>query len=238
MRTNVKRVALTRALASTQGRVWLVVALAVAGLMVASGLAFAASATIVGQADNTFSAGLYTADQGEVSQLQVAGSMHNVTARQTGPDGKPLFRSSTISGGLTPVSGTQYLPAGAYQFFCSVHPTTMTGTLQVTSNGAPQARPQAILNLTTRKLSKVLKHGLSVSINSSAKVVGVDLVAKLGKATIGTASNLAWFPGQQFNTVRLTKAGKNKLKGKSEASVTITASIPFAAPASAKAKLT
>jgi plastocyanin len=224
MRTNVKRVA--------------AVALAVAGLMVASGLAFAASATIAGQADNTYSAGLYSADQGEVSQLQVTGSMHNVTARQTGPDGKPLFRSSTISGGATPVSGTQYLPAGAYQFFCSVHPTTMTGTLQVTSNGTPQARTQATVKLTSRKLSKVLKRGLSVSINSSAKVVGVDLVAKLGKTTIGTASNLAWIPGQQFEIVRLSKAGKAKLKARSKASITVTASIPFAAPASAKAKLT
>ena len=219
-------------------RIWLVAALAVAGLMFASGLAFAASATIVGQADNTFSAGLYTADQGEVSQLQVTGSMHNVTAGQTGPDGKPLFRSSTISGGATPVTGTQYLPAGAYQFFCSVHPTTMTGTLQVTSNGTPQPRPQATVKLTSRKLSKVLKRGLSISINSSAKVIGVDLVAKLGKTTIATASNLAWLAGQQFETVMLTKAGKKKLNGRSKASVTITAAIPFAAPASAKAKLT
>jgi plastocyanin len=216
----------------------LVAALAAAGLMVASGLAFAASATIVGQADNTFSAGLYSADQGEVSQLQVTGSSHNVTARETGPDGKPLFRSATISGGATPVSGTQYLTAGAYQFFCSVHPTTMNGTLQVTSNGTPQARTQAILKLTTRKLSKVLKRGLPVSVNSSAKVIGVDLVAKLGKTTIGSLTNVAWFAGQQFETVRLSKAGKSKLKGRSKASVTITASIPFAAPASAKAKLT
>jgi plastocyanin len=219
-------------------RIWLVVALAVAGLMLASGLAFAASATIVGQTNNTFSAGLYSTDQGEVSQLQVTGSMHNVTAVQTGPDGKPLFRSSTVSGGLTPVSGTQYLPAGAYQFFCSIHPTTMTGTLQVTSNGTPQARPQATLKLTTRKLSKVLKQGLSVSINASAKVIGVNLVAKLGKTTIGSSNNLAWIAGQQFEKVPLTKAGKSKLRGKSKATVTLTAEIPFAAPASTKGKLT
>jgi plastocyanin len=218
-------------------RIWLVVALVVAALMLASGLAFAASATIVGQADNTYSAGLYTTDQGEVSQLQVTGSMHSVTAVQQGPDGKPLFRSQTISGGTTPVSGTQYLPAGTYQFFCSVHPTTMSGTLQVSSNGTPQPRPQATLKLTARKLSKVLKNGLSVSINSSAKVTGVNLVAKLGKTTIGSSNNLAWFAGQQFDTVRLTKAGKSKLRSKSKATVTLTAAIPFAAPATTKAKL-
>ena len=219
-------------------RLGLIAGLAVAGLMLASGLAFAASATIIGQADNTYSAGLYTTDQGEVSQLQVTGSSHNVTARQDGPDGKPLFRSATIPGGATPVDGTQYLPAGAYQFFCTIHPTTMSGTLQVSSNGTPQARPSATLGVTTRKLSKVLKQGLTLTITSSAKVTGVDLVVKLGKTTIGTASNLAWFAGQQFEKVRLTKAGKSKLRGKSKVTVTITASIPFAPPASGKAKLT
>jgi plastocyanin len=219
-------------------RLWLIVALAAAALMLASGLAFAASATIVGQADNTYAPGPYAADQGEVSQLQTTGYLHNVTARQAGPDGKALFRSATISGGSTSVGGTQYLPAGDYQFFCTVHPTTMTGVLHVSSNGTPQARPQATVKLTTRKLSKVLKNGLSVSINSSAKVTGVNLVAKLGKTTIGSSPNLAWFAGQQFDTVRLTKAGKSKLRGKSKATVTLTAEIPFAAPATAKARLT
>jgi plastocyanin len=218
-------------------RAWLVVGLAVAGLMLASGLAFAASATIVGQANDTFSAGLYTTDAGEVSQLQVTGSSHNVTATQNGPDGKALFGSNTISGGTTPVNGTQYLAAGAYPFICTVHPSTMSGTLQVSANGAPQARPSATLGVTVRKLSKVLKQGLTVTINSTAKVSGVNLVVKLGKTTIGSASNLAWFAGQQFEKVRLTKAGKSKLRGKSKATVTITAEIPFAASASGKAKL-
>jgi hypothetical protein len=38
--------------------------------------------------------------------------------------------------------------------------------------------------------------------------------------------------------VKLSKTGKNKLKKKSKASVTVTASIPFGSPASGKAKLT
>jgi plastocyanin len=210
----------------------------VAALMFATGLAFAASATVVGQPDNTYSAGLYGTDQGELSTLQVTGSMHNVTANQTGPDGKALFRSQTISSGTTPIQGTQYLPAGAYQFHCTVHPATMNAVLNVTSNGAPQARPSATLRLTTKKLSKAIGRGISVAIDSSVKVDGGELVARLGKTTIGSVSNLAWFAGQQFETIRLTKAGKAKLRGKSKAQVIVTATVPFGSPATAKAKLT
>jgi plastocyanin len=219
-------------------RIWLASGLVVAALMIATGIAFAASATVVGQADNTYSAGLYSTDQGELSSLQVTGSMHNVTANQTGPDGKPLFRSQTISGGSTAIQGTQYLAAGAYQFHCTIHPTTMNGVLNVTANGTPQARPSASLKLTTKKLSKAVGQGISVAVSSSAKVDGGELVAKLGKTTIGSATNLAWFAGQQFETIRLTKAGKSKLRGKSKAQVTVTATVPFGSPVTAKTKLT
>jgi plastocyanin len=215
----------------------LAIALVVFGAMVYAGLALAA-APIVGQGDNTFSAPTYTIDQGEVAQLQVTGSSHNVTANQGGPDSGPLFRSPTISGGTTGVEGTQYLGSGDYTFFCSIHPTTMQATLHVTGNGAPQARPSASLSLRSKKISKVTKKGLLVAINASAKVDGVSLVAKLGKATIGKVDGLSLAAGQQFETVKLTKAGKSKLSKKSKASIILTATIPFAPPASAKAKLT
>lgn len=218
------------------GRIWLISGLAVAAALIVSGLAFAASATIVATGADVYSPTDYNTDQGEISQLQVTGSMHNVTARQAGPDGSPLFRSTTITGGTTPVAGTEFLSAGDYQFFCTVHPSTMNGVLHVSPNGTPQARPTATLKLTTRTISKALK-GLSVSINSTAKVSGVNLVAKLGKTTIATRTNLAWFVGQQFDTLQLTKAGKSKLRGKSKAQITVTATIPFGPPASAKAKL-
>jgi plastocyanin len=206
--------------------------LMVAALMLATGLAFAASATIVGTGSNVFSPTAYTADQGEVSQLQVTGSMHNVTSTQTGPDGNPLFKSATISSGTTPVNGTQFLGPGDYPFFCTVHGPSMSGTLHVNAAGTPQARPHVDLRITTKKLSKAIGKGLSLEINSNAKVSGVEVVAKLGKATIGTASNLAFFEGQQFDVIRLTKSGKAKLRGKSKASVSVTATIPFGDPAS------
>ena len=214
-----------------------VAGLVIAGLLFAGGLAFAASQTIVARVDDTFSAQTYTTDQGEVVPLQVTGDSHNATARQNGPDGQALFRSPTITGGTTGVQGTQYLSAGDYAFFCTVH-LNMVATLHVTSNGTPQARPSASLTVRSRKRSKVSKKGLQVAITASAKVDGASLVAKLGKATIGKADGLSLSSGQQFATVKLSKAGKNKLKNKSKASVTVTASIPFGSPASGKAKLT
>src|SRR3954465_13649485 len=205
--------------------------------LLGAGIAFGA-APIIGPGDDTYSAPSYSIDQGEVGQFQVTGSTHNVTARQSGPDGSALFRSPTITGGSTGVQGTQFLSAGDYSFFCTVHPTTMQATLHVTSNGTPQARPAAQLSVRSKKLAKVTKKGILVALTTSAKVDGASLVAKLGKATIGKVDGLSLSAGQQLATVKLTKAGKNKLKKKSKVSVTVTATIPFGSPATGKSKLT
>jgi plastocyanin len=216
----------------------LVVAVAAIGAMVCAGIALAASQTIVGTGGDVFTAPNYTTDQGEIVPFDVTGSTHNVTARQNGPDGKALFRTPTISGGSTGVQGTQYLSAGTYTFFCSVHPTTMQATLTVTSNGTPQARPSAQVSVRSKKLAKATKKGILVAITASAKVDGATLTAKLGKATIGTLSNVSLAAGQSSATVKLSKAGKSKLAKKSKATVSVTADIPFGSPATGKSKLT
>jgi plastocyanin len=223
---------------SLRKRIAFVGAVVAAGALFAGGLALASTATIVGQADNTFDAPTYSTDQGGVAQFNVQGNSHNVTANQNGPDGKALFRTPTISGGTAGVDGTQYLSAGTYTFFCSVHPTTMQATLVVTGNGAPQARPSASLSLRTKKIAKASKKGILVAINATVKADGVSMVAKLGKTTIGKADGLALAAGQQFAVLKLTKAGKSALAKKTKATVSVTADIPFGSPASAKAKLT
>jgi plastocyanin len=236
MLTNMKRVALTRARGSAGKRIWVVAGLASAGALLAAGFAFGA-APIVGNADNTYSAPTYTINQGEVAQLQVLGSSHNATAHPAGPDGKALFRSQTISGGTTPVDGTQYLSAGDYTFFCTIHPSTMQATLHVAGAGAPVARPQASLSVRTKTISKALKKGILIGLNATAKDDGATLVAKLGKTTIGQANDLSLAAGQQFETLKLSKAGKSKLRGKDKATITVSAEIPFGSPATAKGKL-
>jgi hypothetical protein len=226
-------------------RLGIVLGFAVAGVLFAGGIAFAASAAITGTGSDTFTGGTgdpshptYSTDQGEVSQLTVTGSSHNVTARQNGPDGSALFRTPTISGGTAGVQGTQYLTTGTYEFYCTVHPTTMQATLMVTANGTPQARPSATLSVRSKKLAKVSKKGILVAVTASTTVDGVSLTAKLGKTTIGKAGGLSFAAGQTSQTVKLSKAGRNKLKGKQKATVSVTADIPFGAPATGKAKLT
>src|SRR5262249_7937302 len=111
-------------------------------------------------------------------------------------------------------------------------------TLHVTSNGTPQARPSAQVSVRSKKLSKASKKGILVAITTSAKVDGASLVAKLGKSTIGKLDGLSLAAGQQFATVKLSKARKSALSKKWKASVTVTATIPFGSPASGKSKLT
>jgi plastocyanin len=222
---------------TTGRRLGLAIGLVAIAAMVYAGFALAA-APIIGQGDDTFSAPSYTIDQGEVAQLQVTGSSHNVTANQKGPDAKALFRTPTISGGSAGVDGTQYLTAGSYSFFCSVHPSTMQATLVVSGNGSPQARPSAQVSVRSKKLAKATKKGILVAVTATAKVDGASLVAKLGKTTIGKADGVSLAAGQTIATVKLTKAGKSKLSKKSKASVSVTADIPFGSPATGKSKLT
>jgi plastocyanin len=216
--------------------VWLVLAAVAVAAMLGAGVALAASEEIVAGPSEAFSKSTYTTDQGAVVQFRDLGGSHNVTARQNGPDGRALFRSPTISGGTAPVDGTQYLSSGDYAFFCTVHPTTMNGTLRVTGAGAPVPRPQAALSLKSKSLAKAIKKGILVSIEASTKIDGVTLTAKLGKATLGKAT-VSLAAGVQADLVKLSKAGKSKLRARDTAKVTVTAEIPFGSPASAKAKL-
>jgi len=228
-------------------RVSLILGTALLALAVIAGTAWALAQPI-GAADNTYTGGsggltpTFTMDQGDRPSFSDAGAnQHNVTARGNGPDGKAFFSTPTLNGGESAtVNGTQYLSAGTYNFFCTIHPTEMQATLVVTGNGTPQARPTATLALRTKTISKALKKGLLISVSASTQISGATLTAKLGKSTIGkTTTSLA--SGAQNKTLKLTKAGKSKLSGKATgkatAKVTVTADIPFGSPATAKAKL-
>jgi plastocyanin len=201
-------------------------------LGVGAAVAWAAPAAIEGTGANTFNASSYAHDGGTVAQLTVTGSSHNVTAYANGPDGKTLFRSGTISGGTTPVNGTQYLSAGSYSFFCSIHPDTMQATLNVTGTGLP--RPTVDVAVSSRKLSKVLKKGkLAVKVATTG-APEVALAAVLGKRTIATGTVRA---GGTTAALKLTKSGRQALAGRDKATVRVTGSIEFGAPDTAKAKL-
>jgi plastocyanin len=54
---------------------------------------------------------------------------HNVVI--LGADGSKVFEGQTITGPKLQVYQVKALPAGSYKFECSIHPTSMTGTLKV-----------------------------------------------------------------------------------------------------------
>ena len=219
-------------------RIWLAIALVAIGVMISAGLALAASDTIVAGID-TYSQPSYNADQGSVVPFQDPDGAHNVTARQNGPDGKPLFRSPTISGDTASVDGTQYLPAGDYPFFCTIHPSTMTGTLHVTANGTPLARPHIDLSILSSKLAKVKKKAkILVQVTAMTSVSGASVEARLGPNTIlGRTGSLSLQRGAQTVAVKLTKRGKRELRPKTKARISVDGSVPFGPPASVKRKL-
>jgi polyvinyl alcohol dehydrogenase (cytochrome) len=68
----------------------------------------------------------------KVSYTNLDNVLHDVTASDKGPDGRPLFQSKLIGlGESASVDGTEKLAAGkSYGFYCSVHPG-MKGTIQV-----------------------------------------------------------------------------------------------------------
>jgi outer membrane protein assembly factor BamB len=68
----------------------------------------------------------------KVSYTNVDNVLHDVTASDKAPDGRPLFQSKLIGlGESAPIEGTEKLAAGkSYGFYCSVHPG-MKGTIQV-----------------------------------------------------------------------------------------------------------
>jgi plastocyanin len=79
---------------------------------------------------------------GTASYTNVDLPLHDVIARQDGPDGKPLFVSKLVSLGATaPIIGVDKLAPGSYPFTCSLH-NGMNATLEVVANpldggGAP-----------------------------------------------------------------------------------------------------
>ncbi len=209
----------------------------VAAALFAAGSAYAVAQTIVA-ADNSFSLTSYTMDQGDRPTLQNTGvNQHNATASSNGPDGKPLFSSPTIGTGTTTLNGTQYLTTGGYTFICTIHPDTMIATLSVSANGTPIPRPAMTLKLLSRSVKKVLKNGLLVQIDATAKSESIGVEAKLGKTTIAKVQDVSEAQGRTFLKVKLNKVGKNKLADLEKATIRLNGTLAFGSPTTARGKL-
>ncbi len=133
------------------------------------------------------------------------------------------------------MDGTDSLAPGTYRFFCTVHPTQMSGELVVT----PSASPTIAVKVLSRKLGPVASSGkLKVKLRGLLASNGVSLTARLGKRKLGTKRGID-LPAGASRTVRLplSRSGKNFLSGRGTAKVKVTATPPGDKPASATRRL-
>lgn len=217
------------------------VALAVAGAAV-PGVA-SADVEIVAEPVNAYSADTYTMDQSEpLTFRNNDGNRHDVTARDLGADGAPLFATPTITSGQTAfVEGSQYLTTGSYRFFCTVHPILMNATLQVTANGTPAPRsvgpggtgpadtvqPTVRLRVLDQSMRRVRRAGrvrTSVRMSKAAQVTLV-LTLRDGRRIVRLARSRVSFRGAGTRRValRLSRTGRRALARRSRAALRLTA---------------
>lgn len=216
-----------------------IVALAVTGAAaLGAGQALGASEPITTSTSCcSFGKASFTIDQGTVATFQnldPATAQHNVTAVKSGANGKPLFSSATINIGQTPVQGTDSLAPGTYRFFCTVHPTQMSGDLVVTGSGSGVA-----VEIVSRKLAKVVSsRQLKVKLSAVTTINDVSLTARKGSRKLGSSSGIDLSAGAS-RTVRLplSRAGRASLENLRTATVKVTATVLGSQPANATRRL-
>ena len=201
--------------------------LALALLVTLLGAAAAwADETITARPVNQFASAVTTIDQGEkvtLRNLDLSG--HDVTAADTGDDGKPLFASALINPGSSgPVVGTEYLTTGTYPFFCSIHPG-MEATLEVTSAGTPAQRPQSgvSVKIASGDLQRVVETGRLKLRVRSVKAKLTLAARKAGKNSLALGSKkVDWDGGEGRVRLKLTDAARKALRKREKATIIAT----------------
>lgn len=180
----------------------------------------------------TYLPGPYAQDRGQRAIFDNTGSTtyHDVEAKQKGPDGKALFSMGglTPGGKSAPIRGTEYLKAGSYPFYCTLHGTAMSGVLIINDAGTAVARPSVKVSLVNQKLRQVRKAGVKARIKAITASTGVVITAKKGKVTLGSKRGLTLKAGQAKTiTLPLTKAGRKAVKKARSVKIKLGASVPF-----------
>ncbi len=148
---------------------------------------------------------------------------HNVTSRDNGADGRPLFSSATIGGGDTaPVVGTDKLEPGAYAFFCTVHPTIMNGTLTVA--GDPVAADTTPPDVSSRVDSSGLRaldqrKAILLTLTSSEAVTARVTVRAFDTTLAQRTVSLA--PGATAVALKMTAKGLRGIRKRSRVNLKV-----------------
>jgi plastocyanin len=218
------------------------------GLATAGAGELPATATVVAENDTTFVDDTPFIEESATLRFQNNDNVtHNVTAEETGPDGKALFRSGNVQGVPAPpgdivdVDGTEFLDAGTYDFLCTIHPE-MDGTLTVGEfSTGPVPRPSISLKVKSKKLAKVVKSGklkVKVTAAESTDAEGVSLTAKKGAKSITKRANLDVNAGDSKTAkLKLKKKAAEKLANLEKAKVKVTGEVDFGSPDKASKKL-
>lgn len=224
-------------------RIALGLALLVAGLGAMVGTANAGTTIRSSSTCCTFDAGPYVQDLGDIATFDNSQSTspHDVVAKQKGPDGKPLFAAAAVLGGQSStVYGTQYLDAGTYGFYCTIHGPSMSGELIVDpGKGTVVPRPSVKVSVLAQKLGQVKKSGVKVKIQAVTASKNVTVTASLGKVKLGSKGGTTLAAGQSKPlTIPLSKAGRKAIsKVKKSVQISVKATLPFGKPATANRRV-
>ncbi len=219
-------------------------------LLLAATLMFWASApasaadTITAEVDCcTFEPGPYFQDLGEIPTFEnpPMANPHNVTSTVSGPDGDALFRSRTIGAAdSTPVKGTQYLGAGTYPFFCTLHGASMSGELVVQGDkGEVAARPSIKVSIPRQRLKKVRKtRKLKVKVRASTESPGIRIAVRRGKKQIASSSKISLGAGAaRVLKLKLSGKGRKAISKGRKVALAATGTVDFGKSSRAKRKL-
>ena len=217
-----------------------VIGTVLAAMALGAGVAYA-DETITTRPPNEFAAPVTTIDQGEkVTLRNIDIVAHDAVSSKKSEDGKPLFRSELVDAGSSgPVVGTEYLVTGDYPFICTIH-TNMDATLKVTGEGEPVAKPappKVTVKIASGDLQRVVRDG-KLKLRVTSTKAEVKLAAKFGKTKLGAATVDFGKSGTRTIALKLSKAGRRALKGRSKAKVTATATATDAAGQTAKSTAT
>lgn len=192
----------------------------------------------------TFAPGPYLQDLGEVPLFVNPGAAdapHNVTSTSRGPDGSALFRSKTIAAGdSSRVEGTQYLQAGTYPFFCTLHGPSMNGELIVQSGkGTVAARPSIKVSLPAQRLKKVRRSGkVKVRVRAATASSGIRIVVRRGKKAVASSSKIKLAAGAARTLrLKLSRKGRRAMSKGRRVSISARGTVDFGKPSSAKRTL-